>query len=367
MKPLALLLLASVISLGPLAAQTEPPIDFNRARELLRREQSGQRLTPDEAAYLQRAKAARVASEPKRGNPPAAVTGQRKAPERLIPLTDLGTDGRHEGQDGGLYGGGRNTPPDAHRKAAEAQLARIRPLNSKGEPDDDGTIGFVAISMSNATQEFARFKQVADASPLKSPRVTIVDCAQGGQAMAEWAPPSARPWEVAKQRLAAAKLAPAQVQVAWIKLANKVPSGSLEEHGRKLEKDTLAVLHNARALFPNLRIVYLGSRTWGGYASGGLNPEPYAYESAFPARWLIQRQIQGDAELALARSPLLLWGPYLWAEGTKGRKVDDLVWKREDFVADGVHPSDSGRQKVADLLMDFLTTDPLAKTWFAKK
>jgi hypothetical protein len=156
------------------------------------------------------------------------------------------------------------------------------------------------------------------------------------------------------------------VQVAWIKLANVTPAGSLQEHGRKLESDTLAVLHNARALFPNLRIAYLGSRIYGGYASTLLNPEPYAYEGAFAVRWLIQRQLKGDPELAESKSPLLLWGPYLWADGTKGRKLDNLVWERSDFGPDGTHPSDSGRQKVASLLLDFLTTDPLAKPWFAK-
>ena len=108
----------------------------------------------------------------------------------------------------------------------------------------------------------------------------------------------------------------------------------------------------------------MGSRTYGGNATGGLNPEPYAYESAFAARWLIQRQMREDPELALTRSPLLLWGPYLWADGTKGRKMDSLVWERADFGADGVHPSDSGRQKVAELLLQFFTTDPLAKPWF---
>jgi hypothetical protein len=164
--------------------------------------------------------------------------------------------------------------------------------------------------------------------------------------------------------LTAAKLSRRQVQVAWIKLANKGPTGSLQEHGRRLERDTLAVLQNAKAQFPNLRIVYLGSRTYGGYAVGGLNPEPYAYESAFVARWLVQRQIRGDAELALTRSALLLWGPYLWADGSKGRQVDSLVWARTDFGADGVHPSDSGRQKVAELLLKFFSTDPLAKPWF---
>lgn len=358
---LVLLLAGFGVSLS--RAQTEP-IDFNKARQILERQRAGGSLTAEDQAYLERARAERQKAQPA-GNRGGA--GQRKAPERLTPLTDLGGADRYEGQDGGLYGGGRNSPPEGLQKMAGAQLAKIRPLNAAGEPADDGIIGLVAISMSNATQEFARFKQTADRSPLKSPKVTIVDCAQGGQAMAEWAPADARPWEVARQRVAAANVSSNQVQVAWIKLANKAPMGSLEEHGRKLERDTLAVLQNARKLFPNLRVAYLGSRTYGGYATGGLNPEPYAYESAFAVRWLIQRQIKGDNALALDKSPLLLWGPYLWAEGEHGRKLDSLVWSRADFVADGVHPSDSGRQKVADLLLNFFATDPLAREWFARR
>jgi len=356
MKTGLLLVLFLLAGLVPLRGQsTNEPIDFQKARALFQRRQQGETLTAAEQAYLQRALAARA----------ARPLNQRKPPERLIPLCDMTAADRYEGEDGGLYGGGRNTPPPSHHNAALAQLARIRPLNAAGQPDDNGTIGFVSISMSNATQEFSHFKRLADRSPRKSPKVTIVDCAQGGQAMAEWAPPDARPWQEAARRLQAAGVSPQQVQVAWIKLANKAPSGSLSDHARKLERDTLAVLHNARAMFPNLRIAYLASRTYGGYATGSLNPEPYAYESAFAVRWLIQRQIQGDPELAETKSPLLLWGPYLWAEGTKGRKLDGLVWERSDFGPDGVHPSDSGRQKVAELLLNFLATDPLAKPWFA--
>jgi hypothetical protein len=118
--------------------------------------------------------------------------------------------------------------------------------------------------------------------------VIIVDCAQGGQAMAQWSNPMARPWEEALRRLTSAKVTPKQVQVAWIKLANPGPTGKLSEHGTKLQKDTEAVLQNAKARFPNLRIAYLGSRIYGGYATGRLNPEPYAYESAFVVRWLFR-------------------------------------------------------------------------------
>ena len=189
--------------------------------------------------------------------------------------------------------------------------------------------------------------------------------------MAEWVRSDAPPWAEAERRLKNAHLAPKQVQVAWIKLANKQPSGDLTEHGRRLERDTAAVIRNAKARFPNLRIVYLSSRIYGGYASGPLNPEPYAYESAFVVRWLIQSQIQGSAELNYdasrgeVRAPLLLWGPYLWADGTTPRKSDQLVYMREDLARDGTHPSEAGRDKVARLLLDFFKTDALAKPWFA--
>ena len=188
--------------------------------------------------------------------------------------------------------------------------------------------------------------------------------------MAEWAPPDARPWQVAEQTLSRAGVDPRQVQIAWIKLANKGPRGDLEEHGRKLQRDTQAVIQNAKARFPNLRIASLSSRIYAGYATSNLNPEPYAYESAFVVRWLIQDQVRGEKELnfdperGAVKAPLLLWGPYLWADGTTPRKADKLVYLREDLAGDGTHPSDSGRTKVARVMLEFYKTDPLAKPWF---
>ena len=41
-----------------------------------------------------------------------------------------------------------------------------------------------------------------------------------------------------------------------------------------------------------------------------------------------------DSAKGEVRAPLLLWGPYLWADGLKGRKTGSLVWKREDFAGD---------------------------------
>ena len=105
-----------------------------------------------------------------------------------------------------------------------------------------------------------------------------------------------------------------------------------------------------------------------GYARGQLNPEPYAYESCFAVRWLIQDQVKGETALSYTtgRAPLLLWGPYLWTDGQKGRGYDGMVWNREDGNAEGTHPSEIGRQKVAEELIKFLTTEPTARTWFTK-
>src|SRR5439155_512616 len=127
--------------------------------------------------------------------------------------------------------------------------------------------------------------------------------------------------------------------------------------------------------YPNLRVAYLSSRIYGGYNAAGLrlvNPEPFAYESAFAVRWLIQDQIKGNprlnADLKQGKvvAPVLLWGPYLWADGITPRKSDGLVWERKDLGQDGVHPSPAGGEKVADLLLKFFKTDAGAQKWFLK-
>ena len=358
---------------GKQAEKQPEAIDFERARTLFQKRERGGKLTADEEAYLQKAIAARRAGNG--NNPQAGPQRGPLAPRASIgqkPLSEMSAEDRYKNEDGGLYGGGSNSPPAAHRRAAEAELARIQPLNAEGQAAADGRIVFVSISMSNATQEFSKFKQIADADPAKSAKLTIVDCAQGGQAMAQWVPPNAQPWTVAEQRITQARVSPKQVQIAWIKLANMGPRGELTDHGKTLQRDTLAVIQNAKARFSNLRIVYLSSRIYGGYATGQLNPEPYAYESAFPVRWLIQDQIKGDAALnfnadkGAVKAPLLLWGPYLWADGTTPRKSDKLVYNRDDLAGDGTHPSEAGREKVAKVMLEFYKTDPLAKTWFAR-
>jgi hypothetical protein len=297
----------------------------------------------------------------------------------LVPLTEMG-EALYKGQAGGLYGHGLNVPPETHLQAAQEQSALIRPLDPNGNPTDSGRIVLISLGMSNTTQEFSAFKKLADADPNKSRHVVIVDCAQGGQAAHQWAYPQAAqqdrpsPWEVMDQRIARAGVAAGQVQVVWLKQAQMGPAqlGEFPAHAESLRDDIAVILHQLTARFPNLRIAYLSSRIYGGYATTQLNPEPYAYESAFAVRWLIEGQMTNDPNLnydpaqGAIKAPLLLWGPYLWADGITPRQSDGLVWLREDLGPDGTHPSTSGRQKVAEMLLAFFKTDSNARQWFTK-
>jgi len=360
-------------------ASDEGAIDWQKAKELLRKEQKGETLTEQEKAYLERAKGVRQQRDQKAR--PQSKALQAADSTGLIPITDM-AEQRYKGQMGGLYPEGKNTPPESLKTAAQSELAGIQPLDAEGNLSKNGRIGLISIGMSNTTQEFSTFKKLADADPNKSPSVVIVDCAQGGQAAHQWAYPDEggdkkqpSPWTVMDQRIEQAGLSPVQVQAVWLKQAQIAPAqlGEFPKHAESLRDDTAVILRKLKTRFPNLRIAYLSSRIYAGYATGSLNPEPYAYESAFSVRWLIEEQIKGNPDLnwdpakGQVKSPLLLWGPYLWADGVKGRKGDDLVWTREDLAGDGTHPSTSGRQKVAQMLLQFFKSDPNARSWFLRK
>ena len=70
----------------------------------------------------------------------------------LIPLTDLGT-ANDLGEQGGLYPGGVNTPPTAHRNAGVKIAKSVAPLDKDGQKANDGKIVLLCIGFSNPTME----------------------------------------------------------------------------------------------------------------------------------------------------------------------------------------------------------------------
>ncbi|MGY8642229.1 MAG: hypothetical protein ACKVJU_14190 [Verrucomicrobiales bacterium] len=346
-------------------AFADEPIDFGKAKAIFARRKAGEEITAAEEAYVKRA----IAEQQRRkqsGERPRVNSNQKPWTGHFIPMTELGSE-KYKGEDGGLYGGGSNEPPAVQLDAAMKASGEIQHLDADGKPFPDGKIGLFSVGMSNTTMEYSKFKQLADADPEKSPKVVIVDGAQGGQTALRWADPEAPLWKTVDARVKAAGLSDQQIQVAWMKQAEARPAqyGEFPDHVKQLQANLVKDLINLKAKFPNLKIVYLSSRIYGGYATTSLNPEPYAYEEAFAMRWLIADQIAGKAEMK--NLPVLLWGPYLWADGETPRKADGLTYTRTDLSEkDGTHPAETGRAKVATLLLDFMKTDATAKLWFAK-
>ena len=278
----------------------------------------------------------------------------------ITPLNDL-AGGTYQGFEAGLYLGGNNYPPLDYKWMGRAHCSAVQPLDQNGQPNANGRIVLLSIGMSNTTQEFSTFKTMADADPEKNPQLTIVDGAQGGQDAQIIRNPNAQFWTIVDQRLTTAGVSPAQVQTAWLKQAiggeNRLfPADALGL--RDALRDIVAIMQTR---YPNIRIIYFGSRIYAGYATTTLNPEPYAFQSGFAVKWLIDEHINSNGDGAW-----LAWGPYLWADGLVPRS-DGLTWLCSDFQNDGTHPATTGRQKVAGLLLNFFKTDETARPWFVGK
>lgn len=266
----------------------------------------------------------------------------------LLPLTDMGRR-RYRGFRGGLYPAGRNRPTPGYLRKGLASARQVRPI--------DGKIVLLSIGASNATAEFSAFKRVADRDSSLNPNVTIVDGAQDG-----WDADRVRAepeyWDNVEVRLGAAGVGPNQVQAVWLKESIAGEDRRFPRDAKALQADLRSIVRTMRVRYPHLRLVYLSSRTYGGYAITGLNPEPAAYDSGYAVRGVIQDRMGGKL-----KGPWLGWGPYLWTDGLRGRN-DGLVWACDDVDEDGTHPSKNGVQKVVSLLVTFFKTDPTARRWF---
>jgi hypothetical protein len=326
---------------------------MTRYRELTGKQRRGEAMTSEELEFFRAVYLKRTADYVAR-HPPADSVG-------LIPFID--------GE--GLYPDGRNSPPEKHLAAGLRMAASIRPLDSAGDASPEGKIVLLCIGMSNGSLEFEAFQKLTASSAGVNPHLVSVNGCQGGQTADKTADAAAAYWTVAEERLAAAGTTPNQVQAVWIKQAIAGPRQQFPTEARRLEEYLRTTVRNLAAKFPNLKVAFLSSRLYAGYARTGLNPEPHAYQSGYAVKWLIGAQISGDPELEFddagrgRQAPWLAWGPYLWADGVRERS-DGLTYPASDLTPDdGTHPDAGARQKVARLLFEFLSRNPVSKGWFS--
>ncbi|MEX1252705.1 MAG: hypothetical protein WEE64_00020 [Dehalococcoidia bacterium] len=308
----------------------------------------------------------------------------------LVPLTDMGAQ-TYLSFGGGLYENGSNDAPADHAATGMARAASVQPLDTNGDPNAGGKIVLLSVGMSNTTQEFCSgnsalpcaawtfMGQAALDARVNHSTLTIVNGAAGGQTAQTWDMPTDPNYaRVLDTRLTPQGLSEAQVQVVWVKVADAGPTSSLpatSADAYNLETYTGNIMRALKVRYPNVKLVFVSSRIYAGYATTTLNPEPYAYESGFAMKWLVQAQIDqmrnggtpvdpraGDLNYNTV-APWVAWGPYLWADGVLPRS-DGLTWLQGDLVSDGTHPSQSGQEKVGTMLLDFFLGSPFTSPWF---
>jgi hypothetical protein len=312
------------------------------------------------------------------GPPAAASDCSRTYIAGLTPISDLGS-GTYQGAQGGLYPGAANDVPTDHLMLGLGLAAEVRPRNAQGAVDEGGgKIGLISVGMSNTSAEFQAFMDLAVEKASLDPHLVLANGAHSGVSLVDWINGD-EAWDRLASKVDAAGLTPAQVQAAWIKL----PSRQVElpvsfPDDAEVQQDLLAeMLRMLKAQYPNIKIAYMSSRTYGGYGSE-VSPEPVAYQHGFAVKWVIEDQIQGSGNLNAnpqngpVVAPWVSWGPYLWANGlgSDGKvggipgRSDGLEWLCGDFGSDGIHPTEAGEAKVAAMLLNHFSTDPTACSWF---
>jgi Cu/Ag efflux protein CusF len=307
------------------------------------------------------------------GGPPPFV---KVDSSKLKPLPELGTD-KYQGFQGGLYPEGKNQRPKEHEAAGLRLAKEVLPRDADGKPNPQGKIVLLSIGMSNTSQASEGFSRNLAGFDDRNPAVVFVNGAQGGMtAFAIQNPddqgPGTRYWTTVDARLEQAGVTRAQVQAAWIKQADAGPREGFPAYARKLQAELTKIVQALHERFPNLKLVYLSGRTYAGFATTPLNPEPYAYESGFSVKWLIEEQIKGNPDLnydpqkGAVKAPWLSWGPYLWANGGK-KNADGLYYEPGDFAKDGTHHSSAGVAKLGRNLLQFFRNETTTQPWFVRR
>jgi len=289
----------------------------------------------------------------------AAAAAGRDGPApaaQPVPLNDLGP-AAYQGWTGGLYPDGANMPPGRLHLAGLQRAARVLPLDRAGRLDpEEGRIGLLVLGTGATRPVAEELVRLADDDGERNAAVVTVNGATGGS-LRQMRSPGDRSWSLLGKQLARAGLGRAQVQVVWLDATGALADLPFPDDARLLQRDLDEIVKVAQQQLPSLRLVFVSSGAYGGYA--GARGELDSYESGFGVKWLVEERAAAGG----AGGPWVGWGPYLWAEGESPRS-DLLSWRRGDFAADGERLSKQGSVRAAGRLLEFLHVDAQARSWY---
>jgi hypothetical protein len=267
--------------------------------------------------------------------------------------------------------------------------------------------------------------------------LVLVNCGQESEILKAWADPSSGTWTHCNDQLTFAGVTPKQVQVIFFKDVNSEPGGStffnppiccdmqhLLDGGQSCDsRDTpgISIPYPPNPLFPpanmpdvckimmymgiigrlsktyypNVQQMFVEGRSYSGYSTWPVDPEPFAYEQSFAMKWVITAQLKqalglytspsynnmtldigytGTSCSGGACAPWIGWGPYLWAPAcAAGQRSDGLCWNQSDFTsADYIHTRSAGTgtpyvgiMKATSVTLPYMLSNPYSGPWFA--
>jgi hypothetical protein len=290
----------------------------------------------------------------------------------ITPIDDLGT-GTYLGTEGGLYLNGSNIMPASHDTDGVNFATAIQPLDGNGNPDPNGSYALLSIGMSNAFDTFAEFSIDATAEPTLNPHLVLVPGAMPLITAADLADLNNPIWyNIMNYFIPQTGVTANQVVVAWVMDTDSNITGTFPADMVQLQAEFESIANNLHTQFPNLTLAFFSSRYYAGYSNGqeSGSVEPYAYESGYAVRGMIQDQLNGLPQMNYnpangpVMAPWVAWADYDWGNGMLARK-DGLVWTCQDFGATGLHNSKpQGGEKDANMMLNFFRSDDATVPWF---
>ncbi|MFI5171132.1 MAG: T9SS type A sorting domain-containing protein [Chitinophagales bacterium] len=298
----------------------------------------------------------------------------------MIPITDLGTDYYLGEFQGGLYPGGSNTIPTAHLNKGLNLAKKIKPLDSLGNINFvTGKIVLAGFGASTVGGPFNHLVTIMKEYNDLNPCMFAVNASNGSDGLNSMYIGNDTYWDyIEDEKIRVKGLYPLQVQAGWLMHSSRIDSNGadagpyIDSLNKRFEVAVNAILY----YYPNIKILYVSGFPYGGYADPmkaiyHVIVEPSSYHHNFAVKELIRRQMAGDPLLKFkapgAMAPYMVWGPPLWADGMEPRAYDGLTWNcNTEFTPDGggYHLTDMGKDKLANILLNFFRTDTLSKSWF---
>jgi hypothetical protein len=227
----------------------------------------------------------------------------------------------------------------AHLALVTAAASTVQPLNAAGEPDPNGLICVQMFGMSNALRYQPPVANLYKRDPARNPRVKFIFSAKGGHTAREWSNPLNDIWLHANTKAAKTGCSLKQIQLMQFYMTQSYPG----VYGVMTETQVRAIVNNARAHWPNLRLGYMA-----GLPSTRWSDDPLlsAADRDRAPEWSVNADSHLLASIVETTWPIPMVFLDHWSDADIANPLTGAVETCARKLADGVHPTTEGAVEV---------------------